>query len=248
MKNKIVTLPVAISLLILLLSGQAIAKDKELLQAMADLERTYIPALFFTGSENGTLAPAAMEAYSAAWEQFYADYGQYRPSHRNWAAYLEEVDFHVDMAAELVIAGQLLMAHEEHLEHVRTIMRDFRGSNGFPKFITDRMTDFHALMGQIIAIVKGPIGSAEMETLHDLYKKASHAWFKVEKNPVDADLWHLTNGQLIQLALFIQAERTALDAFAAALASGDVNAIRTSGLAIKPPQVQAYLLFGNFGS
>ncbi|MCB1877440.1 MAG: hypothetical protein KDH88_15820 [Chromatiales bacterium] len=248
MRTRLASFPIAICALVLLCSGTAIAKDKDLLSAMVDLERAYIPALFLTGAENEALAPAAMDAYVATWLQFYADYGNYRPSYRNWKSYLDEINFHVEMASELVIEGALLEAHEEHMELIRKIMRDFRGSNGFPKFITDRMTDFHSLMGQIIEIVKGTIGSAEIATLYDLYKDASKAWSKVEKNPVDQELWQLSDEKLMQLKMFIHAERMALDAFEAALATGNADVIRATGLAIKPPQVQAYLLFGNFGS
>ena len=122
MRTRLASFPIAICALVLLCSGTAIAKDKDLLSAMVDLERAYIPALFLTGAENEALAPAAMDAYVATWLQFYADYGNYRPSYRNWKSYLDEINFHVEMASELVIEGALLEAHEEHMELIRKIM------------------------------------------------------------------------------------------------------------------------------
>lgn len=74
------------------------------------------------------------------------------------------------------------MAHKDALEPVRTTMRDFRASNGFPKFSTDLLTDFHSVMGTMFSIVKSPgYSHQDISTLDILYKKASKVWSTVEK-------------------------------------------------------------------
>lgn len=225
-------------------SGVAIAKDDVLVQRMIDLERVYIPVLFLTSQEVPPAVPA-MHKYAAAWEGFSDEYRTCRSSQRNWISYFDRVQDHVDEAVFLVDDGQLLAAHEEELELVRTTMWEFRSRNGFPKFVTDELTAFHTIMGEIITISKAEFDDDTIAILHDLYNDASHAWFKVEKNTVDPVAWGLSQGELLAYSGFVQSERIALDAFELALAGGDVPTIRIVALGLKPPQAKAYLLLGD---
>lgn len=230
-------------LILCTVSGAAIAKDEVLLQRMIDLEHVYIPALFLTSQEVPPAVPA-MYASATAWESFSDDYRTYRSSYRNWESYFDRVQRHVDEAVYLVDDNQLLAAHEEELEMVRTTMREFRRLNGFPKFITDELTAFHTIMGEIIAISKGDFDDDTIAALYDLLDDGSHAWFKVENNTVDPLAWGLTQGEMVTYSGLIQSERNALDAFELALAGGDVPTIRIAALGLKPPQAKAYLLLG----
>lgn len=231
-------------LIMFMASGAAIAKDDVLVQRMIDLERVYIPALFLTSQELPPAVPA-MNNYATAWESFSDEYISYRSSQRNWIAYFDRVQAHVDEAVYLVGEGKLLEAHEEELELVRTAMREFRSRNGFPKFVTDELTAFHTIMGEIIAISKAEFDDDTIAVLYDLYDDASHAWFKVEKNSVDQLAWGLSEGEMVAYSGYVQAERYALDAFELALAGGDAPTIRIAALGLKPPQAKAYLLLGD---
>ena len=226
-----------------IVNGIAMAKDNELQQRMIELEQAYIQALFLTSQE---LPPAvsAMSLYANSWKNFNDEYKTYRSSWRNWMSYFEHVQELVDEAEELVNNGKLLEAHEEKLELVRTTMREFRGRNGFPKFITDELTAFHSIMGEIIAISKKDFDVNTIAILYDLYNEGSHAWFKVEKNTVDQDAWGLSDEEMTQYSGYVLAERDALDKFEVALSGGDVATIRIAALGLKGPQAKAYLLLG----
>ena len=234
----------AILLLWGFVSGTAMAKDDVLVQDMIDLERVYIPALSLTSQEK----PEAVQAfyrYAGSWESFLDEYATYRSSQRNWISYFYSVQDLVDDAEILVSDGHLLEAHEV-LELVRTTMRELRKRNGFPKFITDELTAFHSIMGEIIAISKEEFDGNTIDTLYNLYGDASHAWFKVEKNSVDQDAWGLGDEEMQMYSDYVLAERVALDSFEMALAGGDVETIRLAALGLKPNQAKAYLLLGDF--
>lgn len=238
-----------------LVSGVTIAKDNQLLQDMIDLEQAYIPALFLTSQVEtnpnnipnvAQKAEGAMGKYVKAWEGFSDKYNDYRPTWRNWISYLFHVQDLVDAAETLVGEGEFLQAHEEELELVRTTMREFRGRNGFPKFITDELTAFHSIMGDIIAVSKTDnFDDTTIAILDELYSEASHAWFKVEKNTVDQYAWDLDDDKMNEYYQKIMAERAALDNLDSALSDGDdVSWIKEAALGLKPPQARAYLILG----
>lgn len=239
------TINTFLSLSLLLLSGSLFAKDNVLLEDMVELEQAFIPALFYTGKPVPPKVPSAMAYYNQTWDSFHAAYQDYRASWWNWAQPLEKVDTQVDLATDYVQQGEYLMAHEEALEVVRTTMRDFRATNGFPKFATDLMTDFHSVMGAMFGIVNSPDYSHQnLSSLEILYKKASKAWTTVEKNPVDQVLWGLSDENVMAYDMAVVAERLALDTLESALASGDLATIKAAVFALKPPQVKTYLILG----
>ncbi|MCK5648201.1 MAG: hypothetical protein KAI22_04925 [Gammaproteobacteria bacterium] len=233
----------AMLLLLCLTSGAAIAKDEVLKQRMIDLERVYIPALFLTSQDVPPAVPA-LSLYVASWDSFRDDYRTYRSSWRNWIAYFDHVQDLIDEAVELVAEDDQLEAHEV-LELIRTTLQEFRGRNGFPKFVTDELTEFHTIMGEIIAVSQSDFDDDTINILYDLYDEGSHAWFKVEKNTVDADAWGLSQVELNNYNNLVIVERNALDAFAAALSGGDIATISSAASGLKLPQAMAYLLLGD---
>lgn len=243
----------SILLLMFIVNGAAMAKDDVLEQDMVDLEGEYIPALFLTSQVpvNTQVTPEmaiqAMSVYVDSWESFRDYYITYRSSWRNWISYFSQVQLLVNEAVEEVDNNHFLEAHEV-LELVRTTMREFRGRNGFPKFITDELTAFHTIMGDIIAISNSTFDDDTIAILSDLYNKGSHAWFKVEKNTVDQYAWGLSDAEMMAYNEFIIAERAALDQFETALSGFDGNptAIIAAASGLKPAQAKAYLLLGNF--
>ena len=229
-------------MLMLMAISTAYAKDDVLVQRMIDLERVYIPALFLTSQDAPDAIPA-MTTFVNAWDEFRDDYWTYRASKRNWISYIDQVNYHVDEAIELVDGGDLLEAHEV-LELVRTTMRDLRRRNGFPKFVTDELTAFHSIMGTIIGVSLGDFDDSTVSTLSELYEDASKAWSKVEKNTLDQVAWGLSGAAMMSYNGLIGFERIMLDKLEMALAGGDIEAIRLAALGLKGPQAKAYLLLG----
>lgn len=236
--------------------GSVSAKDDALEQDLAKLEKIYIPPLFFTSAANLPASVNSMRDYNAAWQAFNEKYYYYKPDYVNWQSYFDQISFAVQQAQNIVNQAAktnnpaiLPLAHEE-LEAVRMVMLDLRGKNGFPKFITDKLTIFHEPMEHIVLSVKGKtpaqIDDALLAELAETLKESWKAWETSEKCPVDQELWALTPAQMSAYYNFVLLERAALEKFEGALASGDKTAIIQTGVAVKPNFVECYKTFGNF--
>lgn len=236
-----------------LLAGVASAKDEVLLQEMVNLEKTYIPPLFFTNQPDKVQAAnKAMKLLRAEWNGFKQAYYDYKPDYANWQRYFDDIEFAIQ-DAEAVVASvtaenpqTLVLAHEA-LEGVRATMLSLRPQNGFPKFITDKLTIYHDPMEHIVISLKTqPMSAALIEEVKATYVVAEKAWSDVEKCPVDPGMWGFSTDKMQQYYDLVVRERAALDRLAEALESGDPMAIKMAGtLALKQPFVETYILFGD---
>lgn len=247
-------------------AGTAMAKDEVLEADMVALEKTYITPLFFTSAQS----PAtflSMAEYKAAWVNFSGKYYDYRPDYANWQTYFDQISVAVAEAEVIVNAARatctpgvapsptscdlstLPLAHDA-LEAARMTMLDLRPLNGFPKFITDKMTLFHEPMETIVLSLKGKfpgqLDSVLLEELAGHLVEAEKTWSDVEKCPVDPSLWGFSVAQMNKFYTLVADERARLDAFKNAMASGDQAAIIATGMALKPQFVEAYKMFGTF--
>lgn len=235
-----------------LVSGIAIAKNTDLQDDMVALERVYISALALTGAPEPKVeaTKAKMTVYEEAWVLFNGNYEFYRASCRNWGSYFNDVNNSVGEASELVHQYELLGEAHEVLEEIRTTMAEFRGRNGFPKFIADDFTAFHSIMGKIIGIAGKDFDENTLDILDELYIEAAHAWSKVEKNPVDLYEWDFkTEDEIATYDYFIALERDALDNFEYKLSVSEYplsddeeQAVRSAAFGLKPNQAKAYLM------
>lgn len=236
-----------------LFAGQASARDEVLLQAMADLEQAYIPPLFFTNQvDKLPAAKKGMMILRGEWNVFKAGYYDYRPDYANWQIYLDEVEYAIQDAEAIVATvtpeniATLVQAHDA-LEGVRKAMLDLRTHNGFPKFITDKMTLYHEPMETIVLELKNqPMSPALLEEVALLYTEADKAWHQAEICPVDPEMWGFSIDKMKLYYNQVTKVRATLDTLAAALESGDPVAIKMAGtLALKQPFVDTYIMFGD---
>lgn len=227
--------------LMFLLSGIAIAKNNQLQDDMVALERVYISALALTSAKS-PFADNAMVAYETEWAYFIGEYKYYQTGYRKWISYFNAVDGLISHARTLINEDELLEAHEV-LEAIRTTMEDFRGQNGFPRFIADDFTAFHSIMGEIIGIAGKEFDDHTLDIFGELYIEASQAWVKVENNPVVLYEWYfMDENEVNTYNDFITFERDALDNFKDALSSGTEAAVKQAAFGLKPNQAKAYLM------
>jgi len=254
MLKKSVGMLLAACFALVLGAGVASAQDDVLLQDMVSLEKIYIPALFFTNQPDKLLpAKKSLVQLRSAWDGFKSAYYDYRPDYANWQVYFGDIEYALQDAEAIVATvspenpSTLVLAHEA-LERVRLTMLSLRPLNGYPKFITDKMTMFHDPMEQIVLALKNqPMSPALLEEVEATFVETMKAWSEVEKCPVDPGLWGFSTEKMLAYYAKVAEERTALDNLAAALESGDPVAIKMAGtLAIKEPFVQAYTMFGDF--
>lgn len=254
MKKLLATIVAALSLFSAV--GPAAAKDENLNADFVTLEKSYIPPLFFTSAKAMGPTMASMKDYKANWAAFKDTYYNYRPDYANWQKYFDDIDAAIKTADAIVAnaavnkdPAMLPPAHDA-LEQARLTMLELRPRNGFPKFITDKMTVFHEPMEVIVLSVKGltldQVTPEFKEQLRAEYAVALKAWNAVERCPVDADEWFLTEAQSMALNKYMASTRSNMDNLGAALDADDNANIVKYGFALKAPFVEAYKIFGNF--
>lgn len=253
MNKLLVVLMVLCTLLVAANTGWA--KDEMLEQDMAILEKAYIKPLFFSNKGNLVKTRATLQSYRSAWTTFDVIYRTYRPDYQNWVKYFEDIEAAVQRAEEALVKAEsnpalLKSAVHPALEEVRTTMLQLRPRNGFPKFITDKMTIFHEPMEGIALSLADPNLQPAMITpsmigyYRELLDEASFAWSKVENCDVDAAVWGFSPEDVALLKSYIAQEKAALDKFSLALAAEDKVMIKQLGPALQPTFVKAYIMFG----
>lgn len=247
--KKIVGFILATFMLVGLMGGVAMAKDDALMQDFVALEKAYIPPLFFTNMGQELPSKASMNIFLNKWQAFSAKYYDYKPDYANWQSYFDQMEYSIQEAKSIVFGGGVLTDAHEALEAVRATMLNLRPNNGFPKFIADKMTIFHDPMEHIVLSLKFATAPTPelLEEMAATLVLAEKAWNDVEKCPVDAGLWDFTPQQMVQYYGILAKERAALDAFAAAMESGNFQMIKQTGtLPLKGPFVQAYTFLGDY--
>jgi hypothetical protein len=256
--KKFLAVLVAVAVGCVMMTGVSLAKDEALEKDLAILEKSYIPPLFYTSAPAMDPSVKGMVIYKAKWNAFKAEYYFYKPDYANWQRYFDEMQWAIDAADAIVLRSKatgrpadLPLAHDE-LEKVRLAMLELRPKNGFPKFVTDKLTVYHEPMEFIVLSLKGKTPDQLTDELlaevTAALPEAQKAWSDVVKCPVDQQLWNLTDAQMATYANNLTLESANLDAFAAALASGDKGAILRAGspTALKAPFVTCYTTFGDY--
>jgi hypothetical protein len=244
-------------------AGAAQAKDDALVSAMIGLEKAYINPLFFTNNMNPPKSKASMDAFVAEWGRFAAAYRAYRPSQRNWRSHFETVDQAIALAQPVVAqaakafaardpacalgACPLLVTAHDHLEAVRYAMRDLRIHNGFPKFVTDKLTAYHDPMEAIVLTFKGrtldQVTAEELAAVGEALDEAVFLWTLVEKCPIDAEAWGFGAAQVAEIERRIAAESAILQALAGYYDAGDFGALAAASMSLKQAFVPVYTAF-----
>jgi hypothetical protein len=242
----------------LALAGASVqAKDEHLESAMIGLEKAYINPLFFTSNMNAPKSKATMATFVSAWNAFSATYRHYRPSERNWVEHFDTVDEAIARAQPIVSAAvaacpvvgacpSLVTAHD-HLEAVRYAMRELRIHNGFPKFITDKLTAYHDPMEAVVLTLKGrsveQVTAADLAFVGENLEEARALWTLVEKTPIDATAWGFGAAQMAAIDQRISDERAILELLASCYDAGDVAGLVGNALALKAKFVPVYTAF-----
>lgn len=260
---KMVKMMVVAALALTGLSAQA--KDEVLESAMIGLDRIYINPLFFTSNQNPAKAKPTMDAFVAYWNGFSAQYRNYRPSQENWIAHFDKVEEAialtqpiVDWAAKAAAAKDpscapaacpaLVVAHD-HLEAVRYAMRDLRMHNGFPKFVTDKLTAYHDPMEAVVLTFKGrtldQISADELAAVGEYLDEAIALWTFVVKTPIDAAAWGFTAAQMVEIEKRIAAEGAILEKLASLYDAGLFAELAANSFSLKAAFVPVYTAFAS---
>jgi hypothetical protein len=231
-----------------LVAGVAAATLPPLQADSAALDRADIPALMLSNGKDPAKATAAQDAYEIAWKQFAAKQRSVYAGDAGWTKTLASAEAANAQARAALSAGRLTDAHNAQ-EEVRHALWHQRQAMGVA-YLPDALTNFHATMELIIATAQGKapaeIGAADVATLRTKLAQARAQWQAVTDSRWNTTDYGLEGPRLDTYRAALAAESQALDAFAAALDSGDGARIAKAATAIKPPFAKAYSAFGVF--
>jgi|GEM_PF-880769 len=218
----------------------------DLLRTMAELDRAYIPALWWTGQQDRQRAGAAMNRLNAVWMGIETMLADSSLLDDRSAADLEAVAGSIARASTLVEGdGELHDAHQV-LEEIRLRTLELRRRNGLPYFL-DRLTEYHEPMEGIVLAAAAADDDA-VARIEELLPRARTLWRAAEEHAFDNRVFHLEPHELRRRERTMAVTTAALDALEAALQASDEGESRTRALeaarAIKPPFARLVLLFG----
>lgn len=219
--------------------------NRELLKSMAELDKSYIPALALTGKagESPGTVKKAIDRFSKSWKFF-------RDSNTNslngWKSTVSEIDIAVEKAGNALKSGNLKKSHDE-LESVRETLLKYRRSNGLVYYLDD-FTVYHEVMEKLIhavSSVSNPTGSKGTELL---LQKAVESWNTVERNEDSSGLFGLGDEKKSRLHEFIQKEKGLLMEAVKGLKKRDDRSFSEAVRGLKPVFTRAFFLFGDFSA
>lgn len=219
---------------------------QELLAAMARMERSYITALWTTGSGTPAEAVASVARLRASWTEFEVERGVELARLEGGAAAAALVSARIEEAATL--AAETPSHAHEVLEDIRLRLRELRVANGL-EYFPDRLTAYHEPMEAMVLAAKsggavGP-GPEAVAEIRAAFPEAVASWAALEAAPHDNAVYGLTEERLERREELLAAERSALDALGRALDGADAQAIGRAGTALKPVFARLVLLYGD---
>lgn len=239
---------VAVSIILLHSVSFGFIDDAKLTEAMATLDKAYIPALGMTGKtmEEYTNALKAMERFKVAWADFKkTDLRQYS----GWNKTSGKIDNAVIKSEKTLKSGNMQLSHAS-LETVRETFLEFRKSNKISYYLDD-FTVYHEIMEKLlVSFQKSGKGEKSMKTgkqLMELTSKAVSSWIDVENNMAMATAFGFDQGKMNKLKEYVNMEKTSLSDLRKALEERDQPKMKESLKNIKPAFIKAFFLFGDFG-
>lgn len=237
---------------ILILSVPLYSENGEkLLQAMVTLDRSYIPALGYTGQGKPALQKArnAMRRFEKAWKDFTAYNTSLEKEWRIRDKDIQDIENSVSRASAELFSGNNPEKAHEYLESIRQIFLKIRESAGLPYFLDD-LTGFHDAMEKVSrqAVQSEALGrdnGKKTEFRKDL-EKADRLFERAYGNIGLADRHGLDKVRMKRLAPMMDKERKILRNMKKYLAEENWKSVREAGQNLKKQFVQIYFLFGDF--
>ncbi|MBD3219173.1 MAG: hypothetical protein GF310_12935, partial [candidate division Zixibacteria bacterium] len=112
--RKVILIAVLISLIAINLTAQN--KKSTLLMDMAQFDKAYIPALFFTNQNNAEFSAGAIDGLLRVWNGFMSRHKNPESSDSLWGKDIGRIDMLIGNAAEIVYKQESLDSAHENLE------------------------------------------------------------------------------------------------------------------------------------
>ena len=211
---------------------------------MAAFDRAFIPVWALTAEGRLDLAARAMPTLQREWREFRERHAGAKSADAAWRNDFNRIDSLIYEAAAILDGGRFPDLVRSPLERAAALLAGLRHRNGI-EYFPDHLIAFRVPMdGMIAAAADKALRAEPLARIRALYPAAREVWGRLPAAP-GAEA-RLGAAQLERLAGAVQAEVAALDALGRALDANDDAAIAAAALALRPPFLSAYYLFGDF--
>jgi hypothetical protein len=212
---------------------------------MAAVDRAFIPVWALTVEGRLDLAAKAMMYLQREWYGFKErHYGDKTPD-AGWRADLDRIDALIREADTILDGGRFPDLVRAPLERSATVLAALRQRNGIDYYV-DRLTAYRVLVDGIVDAGRDrAMSRASVDRIAALHPAARDAWARLPAGGPGA-AFRLTETQREALPKLIEAESNALAALGRALDANDAAAISAAAIAIRPPFLSIYYMFGDF--
>ena len=209
-----------------------------LLKSMAELDRAYIPTLFFMNLQKQRESEIALKILKEKWNGFNQKYYELELKYgigitdKLWKEDFRAIDALISSAEGHAAAGKLTA--------VREILKELRHRHGLDYYL-DKMIAFNDAMEEIIKFTNGKkkLSETELAKLYDLSKKARKEWATVSASRIDAKTFGFE-------AKKVSAIKKLVDKLNIVINSKDLDQIADAVQEIKTNFMLIYRVFGDF--
>lgn len=231
---------VLLTLIMSSLTLMVFAADSEMVQAMAQLDKVYIPALGLTGQAGDSPRTVqAMTKFKAVWEDFQDHWKDAPGMDERWKTDLAEITLMTKEAATQMEAHQATKAHEA-LEGVRGTLLNARQRHQIVYYL-DKLTLFHSAMEELLGLT----ADTELSAYRNEWEKSAGLWQATHPELGLIDNFQLTSPAQTQLNQQWSELNTLFQNGMIELTSGKKPS-NASIAKIKPLFTKTFFLFGDF--
>jgi len=216
-----------------------------LLKSMAELDRAYIPALFFMNLQKQRESAIALKMLKAKWNEFDQKYYELELKYgigitdKLWKDDFRAIDALTSSAEGRAAAGKLTV--------VREILKELRHRHGLDYYL-DKMIAFNDAMEEIIKFTNGKkkLSETDLAKLYDLSKKARKEWATVSASRIDTKTFGFDLKKPGAIKKLVEKEQKSLAKLDLAIDSKDLDQIASAVQEIKANFMLIYRVFGDF--
>jgi len=218
---------------------------QSLSKSMAELDRAYIPAIFFMSLQKQRESEIALKMLKAKWKEFDQKYYELELKYGiGITDKLWKDDFR---AIDTLISSVEGRAAAEKLTAVREILKELRHRHGLDYYL-DKMIAFNNATEEIIKFLNGKkkLSETDLGKLQVLSKKAQKEWATVSASRVDAKTFGFDLKKPGAIKKLVEKEQKSLAKLDPAIDSKDLDQIAGAIKEIKANFMLIYRVFGDF--
>ena len=246
--SKITVMIIGLALIFSSLTGSAALADQgEMIKAMVELDRVFIPCLALTNKQKVGPSTKAIAKFKSMWSEFSAKYAKAMPNDGEWISDIDMVTEASESAFKAISQDKDCEGAHHALEEVRFAVLQMRTRNKIPYYL-DYLNNYHEAMEPLVHDVKAPADwtDDDIKQMGEAADKAHQAWQTAASAQFDTEAWGFKPAKVEKLKQVYANGNQNFEALGKALASGDKKTAMAALKQVKPIYSQTFKLFGDF--